>query len=325
MTALAKIESTAVGHYEAVPVDDLMRIGKLFAESGFFNDSKQAAQAFTKIMAGREMGFEPFVSMANIHIVQSKPVLGATLIAAAIKKSGKYTFKTTKHDANVCEIEFFERENGAFVSLGFSSFSIDDAKLAGLTNKDNWRKHPQNMLFARAISNGAKWHCPDVFGGGIYVPDELEPEKQPETAPNAKSLKFNKPEHNAAFDAQKPVIDAEVVPDLPPMNETEIHQFERGSAILREMKKPDKTIDEYAARAANRRGEELREGLAAMETRLLEYKRKAVEAAVIGQSWDEDEALPFFEKFGVKDSWSNATDAQVEAIYDDLKNSQMIL
>jgi len=29
------------------------------------------------------------------------------------------------------------------------------------------------MLFARAISNGAKWFCPDIFGGPVYTPDEL--------------------------------------------------------------------------------------------------------------------------------------------------------
>ena len=29
------------------------------------------------------------------------------------------------------------------------------------------------MLFARALTNGARWHCPDVFGGAIYEPEEL--------------------------------------------------------------------------------------------------------------------------------------------------------
>jgi hypothetical protein len=29
------------------------------------------------------------------------------------------------------------------------------------------------MLFARAMSNGAKWFCADVFGGPVYTPDEL--------------------------------------------------------------------------------------------------------------------------------------------------------
>jgi hypothetical protein len=29
------------------------------------------------------------------------------------------------------------------------------------------------MLFARAISNGVRWHCPDVFMGSVYTPDEM--------------------------------------------------------------------------------------------------------------------------------------------------------
>jgi hypothetical protein len=29
------------------------------------------------------------------------------------------------------------------------------------------------MLFARAISNGVKWYCPDVFCGPVYVPEEM--------------------------------------------------------------------------------------------------------------------------------------------------------
>jgi hypothetical protein len=29
------------------------------------------------------------------------------------------------------------------------------------------------MLFARAISNGVKWYCPDVFSGPVYVPEEM--------------------------------------------------------------------------------------------------------------------------------------------------------
>ena len=34
------------------------------------------------------------------------------------------------------------------------------------------------MLFARAMSNGAKWHCPDVFGGAIYNESDEFPESK---------------------------------------------------------------------------------------------------------------------------------------------------
>ena len=51
---------------------------------------------------------------------------------------------------------------------------MKDASAAGLTNKDNWKKYPRNMLFARAISNGQKWYAPDVYNGvTVYTPDEM--------------------------------------------------------------------------------------------------------------------------------------------------------
>jgi hypothetical protein len=51
---------------------------------------------------------------------------------------------------------------------------MKDAAAAGLTNKDNWKKYPRNMLFARAISNGQKWYAPDVYNGvTVYTPDEM--------------------------------------------------------------------------------------------------------------------------------------------------------
>ena len=42
---------------------------------------------------------------------------------------------------------------------------------AGTKNMD---KFPRNMLFARAMSNGQKWYCPDAFNGAtVYTPEEL--------------------------------------------------------------------------------------------------------------------------------------------------------
>jgi hypothetical protein len=37
----------------------------------------------------------------------------------------------------------------------------------------NLNKFARNMLFARCISNGIKWFCPDVFSGSVYTPEEL--------------------------------------------------------------------------------------------------------------------------------------------------------
>ena len=149
------------------PMDiDTQTLGNILAESGYFADVRGAAQAIVKVLAGREMGFGPITSMNGIHIIKGKPSIGASLIAAAIKRSGRYDYRVLELTGEVCRLEFCQ--NGEL--LGISEFTKEDATLAGT---QNMAKYARNMLFARAISNGAKWYCPDVFGGPIYTPEEM--------------------------------------------------------------------------------------------------------------------------------------------------------
>lgn len=62
---------------EQLPLNEIMSIGKAFAESGMFADTKSAAQAIVKIQAGQEIGIPPFAAMTGIHIIQGKPAIGA--------------------------------------------------------------------------------------------------------------------------------------------------------------------------------------------------------------------------------------------------------
>ena len=52
--------------------------------------------------------------------------------------------------------------------------TMEDAKRAGLLGKTSWQRYPEDMLFARALSRGARRFCPDALGGAIYTPEELE-------------------------------------------------------------------------------------------------------------------------------------------------------
>lgn len=146
-----------------------MQLGEVLKASGYFQDVREASQAIVKVLAGREMGIGPIAAMTGIYIVKGRVTLSANLMAAQIKRSGRYNYHVRRMDETGCEIEFFEGER----SIGVSSFDDADAKAAGLLGGENWRKFPRNMYFARAISNGAKWYCPDVFSGPVYTPDEL--------------------------------------------------------------------------------------------------------------------------------------------------------
>lgn len=150
---------------------DVFQLGEVFSKSKFFKDCADANQAVVKILAGRELGLPPFQSMSGIHVIQGKATMGATLIAARIKGSGKYDYTVNQMADTKCEVEFFELRDGKRISIGKSEFSDADARKAGTQNMG---KFPRNMLFARAISNGAKWFTPDIFGGPIYVPEEMQ-------------------------------------------------------------------------------------------------------------------------------------------------------
>jgi hypothetical protein len=152
---------------------ELKGVAQIFAESGLFKDSKAMAQAFVKIMAGREMGLGAFNSMNNIHIIQGKPSIGAHLMAAKIKDHPSYDYRLVKLENDGCVLEFFELRGGEWVALGESSFLESDAEEAQLLSKPNWQKTPRNMYFARAISNGMRWYCPDVFMQPVYVQEEI--------------------------------------------------------------------------------------------------------------------------------------------------------
>lgn len=147
---------------------DVMTLGTVFTKSGYFQDAREAAQAVVKILAGQELGFGPVASMTGIYIVKGRVSLSANLIAAAVKKGGKYNYRVAELSETACKIVFFEGKE----EIGQSSFTMEDAKVAGLVT-ENYRKFARNMLFARAMSNGAKWFCADVFGGPAYTPDEL--------------------------------------------------------------------------------------------------------------------------------------------------------
>lgn len=161
------MSNTALAIYEDGGFEIMQRSAKAMAASGFFADARDAAQAMVKVMAGAELGLPPFASMTGIHIIKGKPTLGANLLAALIKRSGRYGYRVTALDDSACRIVFYEGGE----AIGESTFTVQDAQRAGVQNMG---KYPRNMLFARAISNGARWHCPDVFSGApIYTAEEL--------------------------------------------------------------------------------------------------------------------------------------------------------
>ncbi len=147
----------------------LLTLAELAFSSGYFPDVKSKAQAAMKMLAGQELSIGPIQSLREIYIVQGRTALGAGLIAARIKSSGKYDYRIIALTDSGCKLAFFEGGK----QIGEREFDAEDAKKAELLGKGPWKTYPRNMYFARALTNGARFYCPDVFGGPIYTREEL--------------------------------------------------------------------------------------------------------------------------------------------------------
>lgn len=155
-------------------IEDIRSIADVFYQSGLFSDVRSTAQAFVKIMAGNELGIGAFASMRNVYIIKGNTTLSAGLMASKVKAHPKYNYQIKHLDKKGCIISFFELFNDKWEHVGDSSFDESDAQDAGLLNKDNWKCYAKNMYFSRALSNGVRLYCPDVFyGTSVYTPEEL--------------------------------------------------------------------------------------------------------------------------------------------------------
>lgn len=126
------------------------------------------------ILTGSELGIGPMESLRSIHVIEGKPTLSAGLMLSLAIRAG-VRHRWTEQSDKVATIEL-SRE-------GFQphtqSFSMEDARLAGLTGKQNWKRHPAAMLRARCLSNALRAFCPDVIGSNVYVEGEIEAVREP--------------------------------------------------------------------------------------------------------------------------------------------------
>ena len=158
---------------------EIERLASHFYDSGLFGNSpKTQGEIIVKMLAGAENGFPPFASVQGIHVIQGKPEMGADLLARAVKQSGRYDYRVREMSDERVRIEFFDGDE----SIGESSFSMSDAKRAGISNA-MYGKYPRNMLFARAMSNGVAWFCPDATSTRFYTDGEIngQDRSEPET------------------------------------------------------------------------------------------------------------------------------------------------
>lgn len=173
-------ESHAIAKWEdsGVPAATV-GIARAMVASGYFSNVQNVAQAIVKVEMGKSLGVSPVEAMQYLHIFntgggnRTNIQLGYPLVGALIQRSGKYHFDVRERTDTECVIDFYRiLTGGSMNKLGTSRFTIEQAKRAGLITKDIWKSYPEVMLYARALTHGAKAFCPEILGGAGIRSDE---------------------------------------------------------------------------------------------------------------------------------------------------------
>jgi hypothetical protein len=128
---------------------------------------KTPEQVIAAIFYGQEIGFSPLQSLQSINVIQGRPTLDAAGIKAKILEAGG-TFKTIKWTDEECTLECTRGE-----WADKFTFTLKDAEKMGLLSKDNWKRMPKQMLYARCVSTLGRNMYADVLRG-FYGKEEME-------------------------------------------------------------------------------------------------------------------------------------------------------
>lgn len=157
------------------------------------------------VATGRELGLGDMEALRSIHVVDGRPSMSAELMVRLVRRHG-HSISGSYGDGQVTA-HGRRHDTGDEMEVTWTSAM---AQRAGLAGKDNWKKYPEAMLWARAVSQLCRALFPDCLGGVVYTPDEAEmtPEERVDDA-----LGVARPPADAGPDDD--ALDGEVVEETP--------------------------------------------------------------------------------------------------------------
>jgi len=191
---------------QLVHVNDIHTMAVAVVKSGLFG-IKTVEQATALMLIAQAEGYHPALAARDYHIIQGRPTLKAeTMMARFQQQGGKVDWKTLTDEEVTAT---FSHPSGGSATI---TWTIEQAKKANLTGKDNWKKHPENMLHARCVSNGVRFVYPQATGG-MYDPTEVA----------------DFAEKTTAWDTLKPatVVDGVDIPTPAPVPDAEFTELEQ--------------------------------------------------------------------------------------------------
>lgn len=176
MSEIKKEMELVNGVYSLNTVDEQMKYASFMISKRLVSDTfKEPAQLMVAIQLCKDLGL-PNSCLKDFYVIGGKPaIFGDTFVALALGSGVIAEHQINFYDESGQDISLPKKGDKLFScvitgrrsgsSLTSSiSFSMDDLASSG-NNNPNFKKHPRDMLYRRAMGRFIKWICADAIRG----------------------------------------------------------------------------------------------------------------------------------------------------------------
>lgn len=227
------------------PAADLatqMEYAKLLAQSDLVPKDYQGqpANVLLAVSLGANMGLSPAESLLRVHVIEGRPTASAELIADNVRRAG-HLLRIQGDATTGITASIWRKDDPEFeYRVTWTMERAKDLTQGRNGIKENWRKFPDAMLRARAISEVARMACSDALYGVTYTPDEIKDSATP-TRPAAAGLAaIRQATTMASPDPAPPADDAQTLD--PPAEMITGQQVKKMATLMGELDISDRAL-----------------------------------------------------------------------------------
>lgn len=178
-------------------------IATSFVPASWSRGKVTPADLAVTIVKGAALGMDPITAANSLYAINGKPAMYAETMAALVKNAGYdiWADEATDEAVTVC----VRRRNSEIVHS--STWTIERARKAGYMSNKRYETNPQQMLYARALSEACKRGAPEVLAGLSSVEEESIAVGEAEVKPMQRKRKPGKVKPNDVPEADAaPVV-----------------------------------------------------------------------------------------------------------------------
>jgi len=148
-------------------IEDLFRFSRAVVAAGLCPKGLEKPESvFIAIQMGLELGISPMAALQNIGVINGKPKIYGSMPLALVRASGQLEWiKETIEGTGDNRKAVCTTKRRGESDPKTTTFSVQDAKIAGLWGTNTWAKYPDRMLMYRARGFNLDDNFSDVLKG----------------------------------------------------------------------------------------------------------------------------------------------------------------